>query len=173
VSFHHHEVVGAKLTRTRLTALRFPKDVVDAVTKLVELHLRFHGYADAEWTDAAVRRYVRDAGDVLDRLHKLTRSDCTTRNVGKARALSASYDALEQRIAELAEAEELQKMRPPLDGREIMAELGLPPGPLVGQAWNFLLERRIEQGPMDRETAVAELQAWAAEHLPAAGGQAD
>jgi poly(A) polymerase len=167
VSFHHHEIVGAKLTRARLSALRFPKDVVDDVSELVALHLRFHGYADGEWTDAAVRRYVRDAGPLLDRLHKLTRSDCTTRNVAKARALAASYDALERRISELAAAEELQKLRPPLDGKQIMAELGIGPGPLVGKAWNHLLELRIENGPMDEATAVAELHRWAAAQEPA------
>jgi poly(A) polymerase len=163
VSFHHHEVVGAKLARARLVALRFPKDVVDDVTLLVFLHLRFHGYSESEWTDAAVRRYVRDAGSQLQRLHRLTRSDCTTRNVAKAKALAASYDALEQRISELAEAEELDRLRPPLDGNEIMTELAIPPGPDVGRAWRFLLEQRIERGPMSREEALADLRAWAAD----------
>ena len=166
VSFHHHEIVGAKLTRARLSALRFPKDVIEAVTLLVELHLRFHGFSDGEWTDGAVRRYVRDADGQLDRLHKLTRSDCTTRNRAKAQALSAAYDRLETRIAELAEAEELGKMRPPLDGNEIMAELGLPPGPQVGKAWRFLLEQRIEHGPMSREDALAALRVWASHGGP-------
>ena len=161
VSFHHHEVRGAKLTRKRLSGLKFSKDVVEAVTLLVELHLRFHGFADGDWTDGAVRRYVRDAGDQLDRLHKLTRSDCTTRNRAKAQALSAAYDQLEARISKLAEAEELGKLRPALDGNEIMAELGLPPGPGVGKAWRHLLELRIERGPMSREDAVAELRKWA------------
>ena len=161
VTFHHHEVVGAKMARARLSALRFPKDVVDEVTELVKLHLRFHGYAEDEWTDAAVRRYVRDAGPLLSRLHKLTRSDCTTRNAAKARALATAYGALEQRIATLAEAEELDKLRPALDGNEIMAALGVGPGPIVGKAWKYLLELRIERGPMSREEAVEELLRWA------------
>ena len=163
VSFHHHEVVGAKMARARLTALRFPKDVVDDVSQLVLLHLRFHGYSEGEWTDAAVRRYVRDAGPLLDRLHKLTRSDCTTRNAAKARALKSAYDALEERIQVLAEAEELDRLRPPIDGNEIMTALGVPPGPVVGRAWQHLLELRIERGPMDREEALAELRQWAAD----------
>jgi len=162
VSFHHHEVVGAKLTRARLAALRYPKDVIEDVTELVALHLRFHGYAAGEWTDAAVRRYVRDAGHLLPRLHALTRSDCTTRNAAKARALAAAYDALERRIDELAEAEELSAMRPALDGNEIMTALGVPPGPIVGKAWKHLLELRIERGPMTREEALAALREWAA-----------
>ena len=169
VSFHHHEVVGAKLARARLSALRFPKEVVEAVTLLVELHLRFHGFSEGDWTDGAVRRYVRDAGDELDRLHKLTRSDCTTRNRAKARALAAAYDELEARIAKLAEAEELGKLRPPLDGNEIMAALGLPPGPEVGKAWRYLLELRIEQGPMSREEALELLRQWAHEEGSGAG----
>jgi poly(A) polymerase len=163
VSFHHHEVVGAAMARQRLTELRFPKEVVDDVSRLVELHLRFHGYADGEWTDSAVRRYVRDAGHLLDRLHKLTRSDRTTRNVAKARALSAAYDSLERRIAELAAQEDLDRLRPDLDGNEIMAELGLPPGPLVGRAYRHLLELRMEHGPLGRARAVDELRRWAAE----------
>src|SRR5437763_7892177 len=163
VSFHHHEVVGAKLTRTRLSALRFPKDIVDDVTALVALHLRFHGYSAGEWTDAAVRRYVRDAGPLLGRLHALTRSDCTTRNAAKARALASAYDALEARIAELGEKEELDRLRPPLDGNEIMAELGIGPGPLVGRAYRYLLDLRIEQGPMSKDDARLALRSWAAE----------
>jgi poly(A) polymerase len=163
VTFHHHEAVGAKMTRARLSALRFPKDVVEAVTSLVALHLRFHGYSGGEWTDAAVRRYVRDAGPLLARLHALTRSDCTTRNAAKARALAASYDALERRIAELEQQEELQRLRPPIDGNDIMAALGVPAGPVVGRAWKHLLELRIEQGPMSREDALVALRAWAAE----------
>ncbi|MGH8940140.1 MAG: CCA tRNA nucleotidyltransferase, partial [Actinomycetes bacterium] len=138
VSFHHHEVVGAKLARSRLTALRFPKDVVEDVAQLVELHLRFHGYGTGEWTDAAVRRYVVSAGPVLDRLHRLTRSDCTTRNRRKAEALRRAYDHLEQRIERLREQEELDAIRPYLDGNDIMALLGIPPGPLVWQAWRHL-----------------------------------
>jgi poly(A) polymerase len=163
VSFHHHEVVGAKLTRARLAALRYPKDVVEDVTTLVGLHLRFHGYSAGEWTDAAVRRYVRDAGHLLPRLHALTRSDCTTRNAAKARALATAYDALERRIGELAEAEELSAMRPALDGNEIMDALGVGPGPIVGRAWKYLLELRIERGPMTRDEALAALRDWAQE----------
>jgi len=161
VSFHHHEVVGAKLARVRLSALRFPKDIVDDVTHLVALHLRFHGYSQGQWTDSAVRRYVTDAGSQLERLHLLTRSDCTTRNAAKARALAAAYDALERRIAELAAAEELHRMRPALDGNEIMAALGIRPGPTVGQAYAYLLEQRIERGPMSKEQALEELRRWA------------
>ena len=161
VAFYHHEVVGAKLARKRLTQLRFPKDVVGDVSKLVELHLRFHGYGDGEWTDSAVRRYVRDAGGLLTRLHALTRADCTTRNARKAARLAATYDALEARIEVLREQEELDKIRPELDGEEIMRILGLTPGPLVGKAWNFLLELRLSEGMLGRERATAELLAWA------------
>ena len=161
VAFHHHEVVGAKMTRRRLTALRFPKDVVEDVSKLVELHLRFHGYGEGEWTDSAVRRYVRDAGPLLDRLHILTRADCTTRNRAKAQRLARAYDGLEMRIAELGEQEELGKLRPELDGNEIMRILGLPPGPLVGRAYNFLLELRIADGEIGRERVIQELLRWA------------
>lgn len=161
VTFHHHEVVGAKLTKARLKALRYPGDVIDDVTELVALHLRFHGYSAGEWTDAAVRRYVRDAGHLLPRLHLLTRSDCTTRNAAKARALATAYDALEARIDELAEAEELQALRPALDGNEIMAALGVPAGPVVGKAWKYLLELRIERGPMTQEAALDALREWA------------
>jgi poly(A) polymerase len=161
VAFHHHEVVGAKMARKRLTALRFPKDVVADVSKLVELHLRFHGYGDAGWTDSAVRRYVRDAGPLLPRLHALTRADCTTRNRAKAERLARSYDDLEERIARLSEQEELGKIRPELDGNEIMRILGIPPGPLVGRAYAFLLELRIEQGMVGRERATQELLGWA------------
>jgi poly(A) polymerase len=163
VSFHHHEAVGANLARARLAALRYPNDVVKDVRELVALHLRFHGYSGGEWTDAAVRRYVRDAGPLLPRLHLLTRSDCTTRNAAKARALAAAYDALERRIDTLAQEEELQSLRPPLDGDEIMAVLGIPPGPIVGKAWKYLLELRIEQGPMSREEGIEALRAWARE----------
>ncbi len=163
VSFHHHEVVGARLTRARLKALRYPKDVTAEVSELVALHLRFYGYGRGEWTDSAVRRYVTDAGDLLPRLHKLTRSDCTTRNRRKAAGLAADYDALEQRIAVLREAEDLARVRPDLDGNAIMEMLGLPPGPLVGQAWRYLKELRLEQGPLDHEDAIAALYAWASE----------
>jgi poly(A) polymerase len=162
VSFHHHEVVGAKLARKRLQELRYPKDVVAAVTLLTELHLRFHGYGTGSaWTDSAVRRYVTDAGDQLPRLHKLVRSDCTTRNRRRAAALAAAYDDLEARIARLAEQEELGRIRPDLTGNDIMALLDLPPGPLVGQAYKHLLELRMERGPLPREQAEAELRAWA------------
>jgi poly(A) polymerase len=160
VSFHHHEVVGAKMARKRLTALRYPRQVVDEVSDLVALHLRFHGYGSGQWTDAAVRRYVRDAGDQVVRLHKLTRADCTTRNPRKAAALRRTYDHLEARIAELAEAEELAAIRPDLDGNQIMAILGVGPGREVGEAYRFLLERRLDEGPLGTERAEAELRAW-------------
>ncbi len=160
VSFHHHEVVGAKLARRRLTELRYPKVVVEEVSRLVELHLRFHGYGTGEWTDSAVRRYVRDAGDLVTQLHKLTRADCTTRNPRKAAALRRTYDDLEQRIAVLAEAEELASIRPDLDGDEIMAVLGIGPGRDVGVAYRWLLERRLDDGPLGRERAELELRQW-------------
>ena len=173
VSFHHHEVVGASMARKRLTALRYPKDVIAAVVLLTELHLRFHGYRvggggqGSAWTDSAVRRYVTDAGPQLDRLHKLVRSDCTTRNRRRAAVLAAAYDDLEARIAALAEQEELGRIRPDLDGTEIMALLQLPPGPLVGRAYRHLKELRMEHGPLPREQAVDALHAWArAEGLP-------
>jgi poly(A) polymerase len=163
VSFHHHEVVGAKLARARLKALRYPKDVVEQVAALVLLHLRFHGYGRGEWTDSAVRRYVTDAGPLLDRLHKLVRSDCTTRNRRRAAMLARAYDALEERIARIAAEEDLRAIRPDLDGNEIMRLLGLPPGPLVGQAWRHLKELRLDRGPLGHDEAVAELRLWAAE----------
>ena len=161
VAFHHHEVVGAKMARKRLTELRFGKEVTADVAKLIELHLRFHGYGDGEWTDSAVRRYVRDAGPLLTRLHALTRADCTTRNPRKAARLAASYDALEARTEVLREEEELDKIRPELDGQEIMFLLGLKQGPLVGKAWNYLLELRLEEGELGRERVTAELLRWA------------
>nr|WP_308283260.1 CCA tRNA nucleotidyltransferase [Pseudonocardia nigra] len=161
VSFHHHEVVGAKMTRKRLRELRYPKSVVDEVSQLVFLHLRFHGYGTGEWTDSAVRRYVTDAGPLLDRLHKLVRSDCTTRNRRRAAALQRSYDSLEERIAQLRKKEELDAIRPDLDGNAIMQLLGIPPGPLVGKAYKHLLALRMERGPMTREQAEAELRSWA------------
>jgi poly(A) polymerase len=167
VSFHHHEVVGAKLTRRRLTALRYPKVVVDEVSALVELHLRFHGYGSGEWTDAAVRRYVRDAGDQLARLHKLTRADCTTRNPRKAAALRRTYEDLERRIDVLAEAEEMASLRPDLDGNEIMGILGIAPGREVGEAYRWLLERRLDEGPLGRERAERGLRQWWAGRAPA------
>jgi poly(A) polymerase len=161
VSFHHHEVVGAKLTRQRMRAMRFPKDEINDVSDLVMLHLRFYGYGRGEWTDSAVRRYVTDAGPLLPRLHKLTRSDCTTRNKRKAAQLAADYDAIEERIARIEAEEDLARVRPDLDGNAIMELLGLPPGPLVGEAWRYLKELRLERGPLDHEEAVAELLAWA------------
>ena len=161
VAFHHHEVVGAKMARRRLTELRFGKEVIADVSRLIELHLRFHGYGAGEWTDSAVRRYVRDAGPLLTRLHALTRADCTTRNARKAARLAAAYDALEARIDVLREQEELDKIRPELDGTQIMSLLGLKPGPLVGKAWNYLLELRLEQGELGRERVTAELLRWA------------
>ncbi|MET9139495.1 CCA tRNA nucleotidyltransferase [Streptomyces parvulus] len=160
VSFHHHEVVGAKMTKKRMTALKYSNDLVKDVSRLVELHLRFHGYGTGEWTDSAVRRYVRDAGPLLDRLHKLTRSDCTTRNKRKASALARAYDGLEDRIAQLQQQEELDSIRPDLDGNQIMSILDVPPGPAVGQAYKHLLELRLENGPMDHEAAVAALREW-------------
>ncbi|MFL6239640.1 MAG: CCA tRNA nucleotidyltransferase [Actinomycetes bacterium] len=163
VSFHHHEVVGAAMTRSRLSELRFPKHVVEDVSRLVELHLRFHGYAEGEWTDAAVRRYVRDAGHLLDRLHVLTRSDCTTRNKAKAARLAAAYDDLEARIARLAAEEELRAIKPRLDGGQVMAYLGQSPGPIIGQALKFLLELRLERGPMTADQGYEALRTWAVE----------
>jgi poly(A) polymerase len=163
VSFHHHEVVGSRMAVKRLRALRLPGGVVDDVARLVELHLRFHGYADGVWSDSAVRRYVRDAGPLLDRLHLLTRADCTTRNQRRAAALAGAYDALEARIATLAEEEELAAIRPDLDGRQIMATLGIPPGPEVGEAYRFLLELRLDRGPLGDELARTELRRWWAE----------
>jgi len=160
VSFHHHEVVGAKMTRKRMRALKYPKQVVDDVSQLVYLHLRFHGYGDGRWTDSAVRRYVTDAGPLLARLHKLVRADCTTRNKRRAARLQATYDELEHRIAELAAREDLDRVRPDLDGNEIMALLGIEAGPEVGRAWRYLKELRMERGPLDPDEARAALLAW-------------
>ncbi len=160
VTFHHHEVVGARLARKRLKELRCSKQLVEDVSQLVFLHLRFYGYREGDWTDAAVRRYVVDAGPLLPRLHKLVRSDCTTRNKRKAAALSAAYDTLEERIAQLKAQEELDAIRPDLDGNEIMQLLAIPPGPLVGKAYQYLLAVRMEQGPLGREAAEAELKRW-------------
>jgi len=160
VTFHHHDVVGAKMTRKRMQALRFSNDDIDAVAKLVELHLRFHGYGSGEWTDSAVRRYVRDAGDQLERLHVLTRADCTTRNQRKADRLRRTYDGLEARIAALMEQEELAAVRPALDGNRIMEILGIPPGRDVGQAYNYLLEMRLDRGPMEEAEAEIALRKW-------------
>jgi poly(A) polymerase len=163
VTFHHHDVVGAKMTRTRMRELRFSGEETDAVAHLVELHLRFHGYGTGEWTDSAVRRYVRDAGDQLERLHILTRADSTTRNQRKAARLRRSYDDLEARIARLSEAEELASIRPDLTGFQIMEILGVGPGPLVGAAYRHLLELRLDRGPMSYDDARDALLAWAAD----------
>jgi poly(A) polymerase len=163
VSFHHHEIVGARLTRQRMKALRYPKDITGEVVRLVELHLRFYGYGRGEWTDSAVRRYVTDAGPLLTRLHRLTRSDVTTRNRRKAARLAADYDALEVRIEHIAAQEDLARVRPDLDGNAIMQLLGVPPGPVVGQAWRHLKELRLERGPLTLEEAEAELLRWAQE----------
>ena len=160
VTFHHHDMVGAAMARKRLRALRFSNDQVEAVTRLVELHLRFHGYGSGEWTDAAVRRYVRDAGAELERLHVLTRADCTTRNRRKAELLSRTYDHLEERIARLSEQEELAALRPDLSGTQIMEILGIGPGPLVGEAYRHLLELRTEHGPLGEARAQRELLSW-------------
>jgi poly(A) polymerase len=160
VTFHHHEVVGAKMTRKRMKELRYSNEEIDQVSLLVELHLRFHGFSGGEWTDSAVRRYVTDAADQLLRLHKLTRADCTTRNARKAQALQLSYNNLEERIAELMAQEELNAIRPDLDGNEIMQILNLKPGPEVGAAYKHMLEVRLEQGPLDKDAAIAELNRW-------------
>jgi len=160
VTFHHHDVVGAKMTRKRMQALRFSGADIDAVADLVELHLRFHGYGGGEWTDSAVRRYVRDAGDQLERLHILTRADCTTRNRRKAERLRRSYDDLEARIARLSEQEELAAIRPDLSGFQIMAALGIGPGREVGEAYRFLLDLRMDDGPLDEDDATRRLQEW-------------
>jgi len=160
VTFHHHDVVGAKMTRKRMKALRFSNEQIEAVGRLVEQHLRFHGYGTGEWTDSAVRRYVRDAGDQLDRLHVLTRADCTTRNKRKADRLRRTYDDLEERIARLSEQEELAAIRPDLDGNQIMQILGIGPGREVGAAYHHLLELRMDRGPMDEDEARSALLAW-------------
>lgn len=160
VSFHHHEVVGAKMVRKRMRALKYSKQMVDDVSQLVYLHLRFHGYGDGSWTDSAVRRYVTDAGPLLPRLHKLVRADCTTRNKRRAARLQANYDGLEERISELTAQEDLARVRPDLDGNAIMELLGVPAGPIVGQAWRFLKELRLERGPLDHEEAVEALREW-------------
>jgi poly(A) polymerase len=166
VSFHHHEVVGARLAKKRLQALRFDNDTIDAVELLTALHLRFHGYGDDDWTDSAVRRYVRDAGELLTHLHVLTRADCTTRNKNKADRLSARYDSLEARIESLMEQEELSKIRPDLDGTQVMELLKLKPSREVGQAMDFLMELRLEQGQIGEEKATQELLQWWARQKP-------
>lgn len=168
VSFHHHEVVGARIARERLQALRFPSAVVDDVARLVEMHLRFHGYTG--WSDSAVRRYVRDAGPLLDRLNQLTRADCTTQNRLKAKRLEALQDDLEERIARLAEEENLEAMRPPLDGRQVMEHLGIGPGPDVGRALEHLMEIRLERGPLDEREAYRLLDGWWAAERRSPGG---
>ena len=160
VSFHHHDVVGAKMTRKRMQALHFSNEEIKAVSALVELHLRFHGFGAGQWTDSAVRRYVRDAGVELEHLHILTRSDCTTRNQRKAENLRRAYEELEWRIDELSAKEELSAMRPDLDGTQIMELLGVGPGPVVGQAYKLLLERRIDDGPLGADKAREVLLAW-------------
>ena len=160
VSFHHHEVVGAKMARKRLRALKYSKQMVEDVSQLVYLHLRFHGYGDGKWTDSAVRRYVTDAGPLLPRLHKLVRADCTTRNKRRAARLQASYERLEARIDELAAQEDLARVRPDLDGNQIMELLDIPAGPQVGEAWRFLKELRLERGPLTADEATAELLKW-------------
>jgi len=160
VSFYHHDAVGAKLARRRLRALKYSNELVDAVTQLIDQHLRFHGYGDSEWTDSAVRRYVRDAGEQLERLHILTRSDCTTRNPQKAEKLRRAYDELEFRIDELRAQEELDAIRPDLDGNQIMQILGLKPGRDVGRAYQWLLERRLDDGPMEQAAAELALKTW-------------
>ncbi len=166
VSFHHHEVVGARMTRDRMRALRYSNEDTTAVTRLVELHLRFHGYRDGDggWTDSAVRRYVRDAGPLLDELNELTRCDCTTRNVAKARGLAKRMDELEIRISRLEEEEELKSLRPDIDGQRVMEHLGIAPGPMVGKALAFLLESRIDEGPLGEEEAFRRLDEWWAEN---------
>jgi poly(A) polymerase len=160
VSFHHHEVVGAKMTKERLRTLRFDNHIVKDVGQLVFLHLRFHGYGSGEWTDSAVRRYVRDAGELLDHLHLLTRADCTTRNQKKAQLLANTYDQLEQRIKELMQQEELNKIRPDLTGEQIMQILNIKPSPMVGEAYDFLLELRLENGPIGEDKATEALLTW-------------
>ena len=160
VSFHHHEVVGAKLARKRLRKLKYPKHVTEDIAQLIYLHMRFHGFDGDSWTDSAVRRYVTDAGELLPRLHKLTRADCTTRTKKKAARLARTYDLLEERIAEIAAKEDLARVRPDLDGNEIMEILDLKPGPEVGEAWSFMKELRLEEGPLEREVAIAKLREW-------------
>jgi poly(A) polymerase len=169
VTFHHHDVVGAKLARKRLRVLRFDNDTIERTAKLIELHQRFFGYTEGVWTDSAVRRYARDAGDQLEQLHILTRADVTTRNRRKAERLAGAYDDIERRIGELAEQEEFAAMRPDLDGEQIMAILGLRPGPDVGRAYRHLLELRLDEGPLGEEEAERRLRSWWA-GLPETGG---
>lgn len=171
VSFHHHELVGAKLAAKRMRALKYDKETTKDVSRLIELHLRFHGYGEGTWTDSAVRRYVTDAGPLLERLHRLTRADCTTRNRAKARRLSDAYDSLEARIAVLAEQEELAAIRPDLDGQQIMEILGIKPGRAVGGAYKYLMELRLDEGPLGPEAARERLLAWWAQHQGEFEGQ--
>lgn len=160
VSFHQHEIVGAKLARRRMRQLKYPKTTISEISELVRLHMRFHGFGEGQWTDSAVRRYVNDAGELLPRLHKLVRADCTTRNERKARRLQRTYDHLVERIAEIQEKEGIAAVRPDLDGNEIMEILDLKPGPEVGQAWAFMKDLRLEVGPLSRDEAIAELLKW-------------
>jgi poly(A) polymerase len=162
VQFHHHEMVGARMADKRMRELRYPNHMIDDVRRLVEMHLRFHGYGDG-WSDAAVRRYVRDAGPLLDQLNQLTRADCTTRNEKKAARFARLQDELEERIAQLAEQENLEAMRPPLNGAKVMEHLGIEPGRIVGEALDYLMDLRLERGPIDEAEAYALLDAWAAE----------
>jgi len=168
VSFHHHEIVGARVTKSRLKALRFDGDTIDQVKTLVALHLQCHGYGDGEWTDSAVRRYARDAGDLLVHLHVLTRADCTTRNAKKAERLAKTYDGLEARIAKLMEEEELSRIRPDLDGAQVMKLLDIKPSAAVGKALDYLLELRLENGPLGEERATEELLNWWSKENPTA-----
>jgi poly(A) polymerase len=165
VTFHHHDVVGARMARARLRALTYPKDVVRDVSELVRLHLRFHGYSEGEWSDSAVRRYVNDAGppEQLRRLNLLTRADVTTRNAAKRRRFAQAMDHLEERIVALRAQEELDQIRPPIDGTQVMAYLGIQPGPLVGKAWRYLKDKAIELGPVGEDEGYQLLDAWAAE----------
>jgi poly(A) polymerase len=160
VTFYHHDVVGSKIAKKRLRELRFDNDTINDVARLIELHLRFFGYTEGAWTDSAVRRYVRDAGPLLERLHILTRADVTTRNKRKSHMLSFAYDDLETRVAELAELEEMQAVRPDLDGEQIMATLGIRPGREVGEAYRFLLELRLDDGPLGEDEATRRLLEW-------------
>ncbi len=160
VSFYHHDMVGSKLAKKRLTALRYDKDTIRDVSRLIELHLRFFGYTDGAWSDSAVRRYVRDAGPLLERLHMLTRADVTTRNRRKADRLGFAYDDLENRIAELREQEEVDAVRPDLDGNAIQRILGIPPSREIGIAYSWLLELRLDEGPLGAEEAERRLRAW-------------
>lgn len=173
VSFRHHDMVGSKLVKQRMRALRFDKDTTKAVARLVELHMRFYGYGEAGWTDSAVRRYVTDVGDLLERLHRLTRSDVTTRNRRKAERLGFAYDDLETRIAEITEQEELNAIRPDLNGEQIMSLLGIKAGPMVGRAYNFMLNLRLDDGPLGEEIAGERLQAWWAEQPESQAGEHD